>query len=388
MRSGGAGVGAIGGGTDAGAGTPTAAGDAAAGASGSAVADAGLPVPPAVPGAGGRALVPAGVRTLGAAGNRALVAVLGAGALLLPAALAPVPVGWSVVVALVVIVWCLLVAGAGGTARGGAVAFVRRRLGFRAARGVTGLYFAGFATGQAAVALTAGRFAARLWGDAFLWSVAVLLAAATWATYRPRPLSTPVRRLRLAAVLAAAGGWWALGGVPDPSASWWAVLPLLFGWVGVESAVPAGAVPQRTALAGTLLGVTGAAALYAVLLRPPAPLADLPLAPLAALSALTLALYCRTNLQATGARWHELTSRPQAEGAAAAATLALVTLTVAHLAGGSTAVLLLLPGTATAAILTVVACAAVHTLTNRPKETSHDHDRHHRPLEGAARSRR
>ncbi|NUO41319.1 MAG: hypothetical protein HOV82_04695 [Streptomyces sp.] len=318
-----------------------------------------------------------------AAAVRTLAAVLGAGALLLPAALAPVPVGYSAVVALVVAAWCLLVAWAGGTAQGGAVGFVRRRLGFGAARAVTGLYFAGFATGQAAVALTAGEFAARLWGDAYAWSVAVLLAAATWATYRPRPLSTPVRRLRLAAVLAAAGGWWALGGVPDATASWWALLPLLFGWVGVE-----GSVPGRAGLTGTLLGVTAAAALYALVLRPPAPLADLPLAPLAALSAFTLALYCRTNLQATGARWHELTSRPRAEGAAVAATLALVTLTAAHLGDGSTAVLLLLPGTATAAILTVVACAAVHTLTNRPKETSHDHDRHHRPLEGAARSRR
>ncbi|MBE8471369.1 hypothetical protein [Streptomyces justiciae] len=357
------------------------------GAGGPMATDAGLLTPSAAPGAGGHALAAAGARALGAAGSRALVAVLGAGVLLLPAALAPAPVGWSVVVALVVIIWCLLVAGAGGTARGGAVGFVRRRLGFRAARVVTGLYFAGFATGQAAVALTAGEFAARVSGDAFVWAVAALLAAATWATYRPRPLSTPVRRLRLAVVLATAGGWWALGGAPDATASWWVLLPLLFGWVGIESAVPAGAVPQRTALAGTLLGVTAAAALYAVLLRPPAPLADLPLAPLALLSALVLALYCRTNLQATGARWHELTGRPQAEGTATAATLALVTLTLAHLAGGTTAVLLLLPGSATAAILAVVAVAAVRTLTNRPKEKSHDHD-HHRPLEGAARPRR
>ncbi|OPG04526.1 hypothetical protein B1R27_24580 [Streptomyces sp. GKU 895] len=153
-----------------------------------------------------------------AAGSRALVGVLGAGVLLLPAALAPAPVGASVVVALVVIIWCLLVAGAGGTAQGGAVGFVRRRLGFRAARAVTGLYFAGFATGQAAVALTAGEFAARLWGDAYGWSVAVLLAAATWATYRPRPLSAPVRRLRLTAVLAAPGdgGRWAGPPTPPP----------------------------------------------------------------------------------------------------------------------------------------------------------------------------
>jgi len=326
---------------------------------------------------------------------RTLAAVLGAGALLLPSALAPVPVGHSAVVALVVALWCLLVARAGGTARGGAVGFVRRRLGFRAARTVTGLYFAGFATGQAAVALTAGEYAARLGGDAYGWSVAVLLAAATWATYRPRPLPTPVRRLRLAAVLAAAGGWWALGGAPDATTSWWVLLPLLFGWVGIEGAVPGragphieGSAPRRAGLTGTLLGVTAAAALYAVLLRPPAPLADLPLAPLALLSALVLALYCRTNLQATGARWHELTGRPQAQGTATAATLALVTLTLAHLAGGTTAVLLLLPGSATAAILAVVAVAAVRHLTNRPKEKKpHDHD-HHRPLEGAARPRR
>ncbi|KUN24210.1 hypothetical protein AQJ23_21800 [Streptomyces antibioticus] len=342
-----------------------------------------------------------------AATVRTLAAVLGAGALLLPSALAPVPVGHSAVVALVVALWCLLVARAGGTARGGAVGFVRRRLGFRAARTVTGLYFAGFATGQAAVALTAGEFAARLGGDAYGWSVAVLLAAATWATYRPRPLSTPVRRLRLAAVLAAAGGWWALGGAPDTTASWWVLLPLLFGWVGIEGAVPGrsglhiegavpgragphieGSAPRRAGLAGTLLGVTAAAALYAVLLRPPAPLADLPLAPLALLSALVLALYCRTNLQSTGARWHELTGRPQAQGTATAATLALVTLTLAHLGGGTAAVLLLLPGSATAAILAVVAVAAVRHLTNRPKEKKpHDHD-HHRPLEGAARPRR
>ncbi|SNX62591.1 hypothetical protein SAMN06272735_4376 [Streptomyces sp. TLI_55] len=335
------------------------------------------------------------MRDVTAAAVRTLAAVLGAGALLLPAALAPVPVGYSAAVALVVAAWCLLAARAGGTAQGGAVGFVRRRLGFRAARIVTGLYFAGFATGQAAVALTAGEFAARLGGDAYGWSVAVLLAAATWATYRPRPLSTPVRRLRLAAVLAAAGGWWALGGTPDATASGWVLLPLLFGWVGIEGSVPRraglgiqGSVPERTGLTGTLLGVFGAAALYAVLLRPPAPLADLPLTPLALLSALVLALYCRTNLQATGARWHELTSRPQSEGTATAATLALVTLTLAHLAGGTTAALLLLPGSATAAILAVVAVAAVRTLTtNRSKEKPHDHD-HHRPLEGAARPRR
>ncbi|MFF5496007.1 hypothetical protein [Streptomyces aquilus] len=335
------------------------------------------------------------MREVTAAAVRTLAAVLGAGALLLPTALAPVPVGYSAAVALVVAGWCLLVARAGGTAQGGAAGFVRRRLGFRAARAVTGLYFAGFATGQAVVALTAGEFAARLGGDAYGWSVAVLLAAATWATYRPRPLPTPVRRLRLAAVLAAAGGWWALGGASDATASWWALLPLLFGWVGIEGAVPGraglgieGSVPGGPRLTGTLLGVTAAAALYAVLLRPPAPLADLPLAPLALLSALVLALYCRTNLQATGARWHELTGRPQAEGTATAATLALVTLTLAHLAGGTTAALLLLPGGATAAILAVVAVAAVRPLTNRSKETKpHDHD-HRRRLEGAARPRR
>ncbi|PWI16789.1 hypothetical protein DI272_23450 [Streptomyces sp. Act143] len=328
------------------------------------------------------------MRDVTAAAVRTLAAVLGAGALLLPAALAPVPVGYSVAAVLVVAAWCLLVAAAGGTAGGGGAAgFVRRRLGFRAARAVTGLYFAGFATGQAAVALTAGQFAARLRGDAYAWSVAVLLAAATWATYRPRPLSTPVRRLRPAAVLAAAGGWWALGGTPGGTASWWVLLPLLFGWVGIEGAVP-GRADAPGGLTGTLLGVTAAAALYAVLLRPPAPLADLPLAPLALLSALTLALYCRTNLQATGARWHELTGRPPAQGTATAATLALLTLTLAHLAGGTTAVLLLLPGSATAAILTLVALAAVRTPETASKEKTHDHDHRHRPLEGAARPRR
>jgi amino acid efflux transporter len=288
---------------------------------------------------------------------RTLAAVLGAGALLLPAALAPVPAGYSVLVAVVVVAWCVLIGAAGGSERG-SVSVVRRRLGAGPARAVTALYFAGFATGQAAVALTAGEFAARLRGDAFLWAVVVLLTAAAVATYRPRPLSTPVRRLRLAAVLVAAGGWWALGGTPDASAAPWTLLPLLFGWVGVESAVP-DVRRHRPAFAGTLLGVLAAAALYAVLLRPPAPLTDLPQEPLALLSALTLWLYCRTNLQATGARWHELTGRPVPEGTATATTLALVTLTLAHLAGGTTAVLLLLPGIATAAILAAVACAAV-----------------------------
>lgn len=301
---------------------------------------------------------------------RALVAVLGAGALILPAALAPVPVGYSVAVAVVVVVWCVLIGAAGGSERG-AVSFVRRRLGARPARAVTALYFGGFATGQAAVALTAGQFAARVRGDAFLWAVVVLLTAAALATYRPRPLSTTVRRLRLAAVLAAAGGWWALGGTPDPAVAPWMLLPLLFGWVGVESAVP-DVRRHRPAFAGTLLGVLAAATLYAVLLRPPAPLADLPTEPLALLSALTLWLYCRTNLQATGVRWHELTGRPTSAGTATATTLALVTLTLAHLTGGTTAVLLLLPGIATAAILAAVACAAVSASRSASgKSTSH-----------------
>lgn len=330
---------------------------------------------------------------------RTLGAVLGLGALLLPAALAPVPAPWAgAALAGVLAGWCLLVAAAGGTAGAGPVAFVRDRLGSGPARAVTALYFAGFATGQGAVALAAAGFAT---GDpgrpAFPVAVAVLVTAAGFAAYRPRSLSPRAGRIRLGAVLALAAAWWLLGGpepASPPAADWPVALvavPLLFGWVGLESAVPA--LRRRTGSPGagpgaTLLGLALAAGLYGVLLRPAGWLAAPHPAVTAALGLVSAAVcwtYCRTNLQATAARWAELTEGSRRTGAAAGTLIALGALGVGHLAHWGTAVLLIGPGTATAAIYLFIAVAALRRPRSEPlpKETLHDH--RHRDLEGAAR---
>ncbi|MFD8790570.1 hypothetical protein [Streptomyces vinaceus] len=364
--------------------------------------------------------------TWAAGASKALGAVLGAGALLLPAAFAPRPGPWTVpwtgiAVAGAVAGWCLLVALAGGTEDRGPVVFVRERLGPGPARAATALYFGGFATGQAAVALGAAEFAL---GDsgwrAYAGAALVLGSAAAYAWCVPRGPSPAARRLRTAAVLALAVAWRALGGpLPGPGSgdraagSWpdggwvaggwvaggwsdggWAgaallvAVPLLFGWVGLEGAVPA--VARRRALGGTLLGIALAAALYSVLLAAPGPDAQAP-PPAAVAAALGLGsaalcwTYCRTNLHATAARWTELTGRGRRGGLAAAGLIALGVLALGRAARWDLPVLLIGPGAATAALYTLIAVAAVR----RPRSqepTDHDHSDRHRVLEGAARS--
>ncbi|MEU7279022.1 hypothetical protein AB0A69_09625 [Streptomyces sp. NPDC045431] len=379
------------------------AGAASAGAASARAASAGA----ASAGAASAGAASAGAASGGAAAVRTLVAVLGAGTLLLPAALAPAPHAPAVAVALAAALagWCLLLAASGGTRAAGPVAFVRDRLGPGAGRTVTALYFGGFATGQAAVALSAGEFAARAWGPVgtpvpYAVAAVVLVTAAVAA----RSGAYLLRRVRLAAVLVLAGAWWALGGLPAPAghapSAHPALLavPLLFGWVGLESAVPA-ARAKRRVLAGTLLGVGLAAALYALLLAPPAPappaVSALLFPPLALVSALVCWTYCRTNLRATGARWAELTSGHQAaddtsasapggrRGAVVAALVALAVLGLAHTARWGVPALLLGPGAATAALYALLALAALRRPVTHPTEEDHDH--HHRPLEGAAR---
>ncbi|MFF5447387.1 hypothetical protein [Streptomyces sp. NPDC012888] len=361
---------------------------------------------------------------------RTLAAVLGLGTLLLPAALAPAVHPWTAAaLAGALALWCLLVAAAGGTESGGTEyggppEFVRARFGPGAARGVRGLYFAGFATGQAAVALAAGQFLAAalaaaglpglpglLGGDsgwdavpavgspgaavgspvAAGWTVAagaaVLVLAAARATVRPAPAAgvpSAARRLRPAAALGLAGAWWLLGGAPLAAPADWAqpllAVPLLFGWVGLESAVPG----RRTALGGTLLGLGLAAALYGLLLRPAGNPAAAPAAAVAVLglaSAALCSVYCVSNLRAAGGYWAACTGLPGGTGVPAAAVLALGAL-VALPSHHGVAALLLGPGTATAAIFLFTVSAALRR--PRTEESRHDH-RPDRPLEGAAR---
>ncbi|WP_030160082.1 hypothetical protein [Streptomyces sp. NRRL S-244] len=344
--------------------------------------------------------------------SQALGAVLGAGALLLPAALAPQPGPWAgIAVAGVLAGWCLLVAAAGGTEGCGPVAFVRDRLGPGPARAATALYFGGFATGQAGVALGAAEFVSL--GDsgwrAYAVAAGVLGSAAAYAWRVPRGPSPAGRRLRLAAVLALAVSWRAFGGpLPGPGSGGWAegwtgtstgswtgaallvAVPLLFGWVGLEGAVPA--LPRRRALGGTLLGIALAAALYAVLLGPPAGAAQAPPPAAAAVeaalgigSAALCWAYCRTNLHATATRWTELTGRSRRGGLVAAGLIALAVLALGRAARWDLPVLLIGPGAATAALYTLIAVAAVRR--PRPQEpTDHDRSDRFRVLEGAARS--
>ncbi|WP_371643997.1 hypothetical protein OG974_20490 [Streptomyces sp. NBC_00597] len=335
---------------------------------------------------------------------KTLGAVLGAGALLLPAALATRPGPWTgIAVAAVLAGWCLLVAAAGGTADSGPVAFVRDRLGPGPARAATALYFGGFATGQAALALGAAEFALRDSGwRAFPVAAAILGSAAAYAWFAPRGPSPAGQRLRLAAVLALAVAWRALGGpLPGPGSGDRAALlvavPLLFGWVGLEGAVPA--LSRRRALGGTLLGLALAAALYAVLLAPPAAAAEPSPAVAAALGLGSAALcwtYVRTNLRATAVRWTELTGRTPRGGLLTAALIALGALALGRAAHRDVSALLLGPGAAAAALFALIALAAVRRpRPPRPQESTdhdrdHDHDHDHSDrvpvLEGAARS--
>ncbi|MGW6564477.1 hypothetical protein [Streptomyces sp. NPDC054975] len=317
--------------------------------------------------------------------RRTLLAVAGAGTLLVPAALAgrPGTQAAALVVAVVLLAWHVLIARAGGTRGRGAAGLVTDVYGPRAGRAVHACYFAGIACGQAAVAGAAGEFAAD--GPAAGAVAAGVLAVGAGAAAAGRLPGPRGRRLRLAAVLLLTAGWWTLPGLlsldgrlPDGGAwgtawgtAWgaaWdaaATLVVLFAWVGAEGDVPP-LPPGRTALIRLLRGPAVAAALLALLLASPRPGPDAAwAAPVAgAAAALVLTTYCATNLAACGARWALLARRDGTPGAArtgvwAAAAIAAAVLSVARLADVPAATLLLLPGAATAAVLALPAAAAV-----------------------------
>ncbi|WP_424212631.1 hypothetical protein ACN20G_11410 [Streptomyces sp. BI20] len=368
-----------------------------------------------------------------------LGAVLGAGTLLVPMALAPMPAPWAGPLLTVALAgWCVLVARAGGTLERGPTEFVRARLGERAARLAVGLYYGGFALGQAAVALTVGALAVRAAaglgfadpvdpeGAALSPALVVLVAATAWAARPGRGLTPRLRRVRLVAVVVVAVLWWLLGRpMAGPGSAGWSgpalMVPLLFAWVGLEAAVPAWsradgpdeppeppAAPPVGRFAGragpitaTVLGTLLAGAVFTVLLGPvpfrwtvPGPVLALP----AGVGAVACAVYCWTNLRATGARWTELTGRPARGGVLLAGTLAGGALVLGHLAHWGTPVLLLGPGAATAALLLLIGVAAARRPVPPPsspsasgsasfeENPSHDHDpdRPDRRLQGAA----
>lgn len=288
-------------------------------------------------------------------------AVLGGGTLLVPAALAPAS-GAVLAVAALVYLWCLVLARAGGTQAGGQVAFVHARLGPAAARAVQGLYFAGFAVGQAAVVAAAGEFSAD-GAAARVTAGAVLAVAAALALLQVKP---PVwmLRLRLVMVLVLVGAWW-LGWLSLETV--WlgplAVVPLLFGWVGLEGVV---AGPSSTAMrtAGRAAAALAPPVVLYTLLLSHTPPAGAERAAAGYAAAVVLGVYCVTNLSAAGARWPAV-SRTVAAGEAGtrcgiaiAAVLALVVLVLAGSFDWSVGLLLLGPGAATAAIYTVLAVAA------------------------------
>ncbi|MFK0291995.1 hypothetical protein ACIQU6_16185 [Streptomyces sp. NPDC090442] len=314
-------------------------------------------------------------------------AVLGAGTLLLPVALAPLAHSGAVslVVAGALLVWSLLVGSAGGTRGSGPAGFVRARLGPRTTHVVHGLYFGGFAVGQAVVVGAAGQFvadgpAAVALGLALLCLAAALAAAGVH-------LSPAVRTARLVATLALALVWWLFPGTfgLDPGRSPFGVaaliaVPVLFAWVGLEGSLPALRSSRAATTLGVVLGLVGAAALYGVLLNPPGSGALGPPAARSAFAwaaAVVLGMYCLTNLRAVGARWNTLRSRPAEPGArgpgrpgiVVAVVLAGAALGLAAAFHWSIAVLLLGPGTATAAIYAVLAVAALRRGRSRPRAT-------------------
>ncbi|MFE6685077.1 hypothetical protein ACFVFQ_01225 [Streptomyces sp. NPDC057743] len=314
-------------------------------------------------------------------------AVLGAGTLLLPVALAPLAHSGAVslVVAGALLVWSLLIGFAGGTRGSGPAGFVRARLGPRTTNVVHGLYFGGFAVGQAVVVGAAGQFVADGPAAAALGAVLLCLAAALAAAgVTPSPA---VRTARLVATLALALVWWLYPGTfgLDPGRSPFGAaaliaVPVLFAWVGLEGSLPALRSARAATTWGVALGLVGAAALYGVLLTPPGSQALGPPAlhsALAWVAAVVLGMYCLTNLRAVGARWHTLRSGPAEPGdrgpgrpgIAVAVVLAGAALGLAAAFHWSLAVLLLGPGTATAAIYAVLAVAALRRWRSRPRTT-------------------
>lgn len=311
-------------------------------------------------------------RSTGRAAKTALEttrAVLGAGTLLVPAALAPAQTV-SLALAAVLFAWCLLLTAAGGTRTAGPTSFVERRLGPRAARAVQTLYFAGFATGQAAIASAAGEFAAD-GTTAHIVAAAVLTVAAALTQLQMPPWAL---RFRLAAVLALTAAWWQ--GLLALDGGTAAALPvLLFAWVGLEYAVPAPDPTPGSIVLRTLGALVVPAALYAVLLsRTPPTTMEQPALGWAAAG--VLGTYCLTNLRSAGARLPAIRTcggatttggRQDVErrGALLAAGLALTVLALATAGGWSAADLLLGPGVATAAIYLLLALAAARSRTTR-----------------------
>lgn len=330
---------------------------------------------------------------------------LGAGTLLVPAALsAPAgpggaapgrasagwPVWLSLLVAAALVGWGVLLAGAGGTRERGAAGLAREGLGPRAARAVHGLYVAGIAVGQAALAAAAGDFAADGAASLAVSAAVLVTAAAVAAVVEAKGLRIPptLLRLRLAAVPVLAVLWRCFPGLLDldgrlrggggggglGDARPWAVagvltaLPLLFAWVGLEGAVPAGGRRSGRgpgALLALAAGVGAPAVLYAVLLAPrtPAPGAGTGgTSPVGVVAAVVLGAYCVTNLRSAGAHGAETvrrrgTATPR-NGVLLAAAAALAVLAATTAARLPVAVVLLGPGAATAAIYAILAVSA------------------------------
>ncbi|WP_245182099.1 hypothetical protein [Streptomyces montanisoli] len=333
--------------------------------------------------------------------RRTLLAVAGAGTLLVPAALAGRPgTQWAALAAgVVLLVWHVLVARAGGTRGRGVAGLAAEAFGPRAEVAVHVLYFAGIACGQAAVAGAAGEFAAD-GRAATVVSAAVLLVAGgcAHAGLLPGPGG---RATRLAAVLLLTAAWWLLPGLlrldgrlPDGGA--WgpaAVLVVLFAWVGAEGDVPALPRLRPRAVARLLYGPAVCAASLALVLAAPQPGPDSVRAArvAGAAAAVVLTAYCATNLASCGARWSRLWLRsapldatvpagtpakaPAAaspvtrRGIWAAVAVAAAVLALARAVHLPAAVLLLGPGTATACVLVLPAAAALrlHRATPVPE---------------------
>ncbi len=303
------------------------------------------PAPGLAPGAGARP-VPTAAAGPGAA--RLAEGMLGIGLLLVPplgAALAGPggAVGGTALAAWALVCvfslsWCLVIGAAGGTERSGPIAFVRERLGPRAATAGTAMYLGGFVVGQAAIALAAGAYAAHALARfaaagprsngvpfmAYPIGASVLLTAAVLA-WRGVALSAHARRVRLIMVLALAWSCWLrpdlLTDVAGVGHSVQDVLQLgllmLFAAVGMESAVPASAettAPTRRMLIGAVAGgIAVVGAVYAVPLQP-LPATDGPVsagtevtrALLGLLAAAVCGAYCLTNLRAAAGFLGEL----------------------------------------------------------------------------------
>src|SRR5437763_6011076 len=243
-------------------------------------------------------------------------AVLGAGTLLVPAALAPLAKSGiaSVAVAGVLLAWSLLIGVAGGTGGSGAAGFVRERLGPRMANVVHALYFAGFAVGQAVVVGAAGQFAAA-GPTAVALGFGILLAAAALAVAGVT-LPLAVRKARTLVTLALALMWWLFPGVLslDTGRVFFRgtaliAVSLMFAWVGLEGSVPSlRSSPVSTTL-GVVTGLACPALLYGVLLASRGSQVSGSHEGQVVIgwtAAVVLGAYCLTNLHAVAARWNTL----------------------------------------------------------------------------------